>query len=98
MAKQGIWHKRKEINDLLGLEKINSVASLEVKLLVENRHKGWKIEYFRKVKGLLIQKRENISIRFLVYSQGLHCWSIAKRFLVCKPKSEEVLGLKPAPK
>ena len=40
MAKQGIWHKRKEINDLLGLEKINSVASLEVKLLVENRHKG----------------------------------------------------------
>ena len=61
------------MSGLLGLEKINSVAFLEVKLFVENCHKGRKIEYFRKVKGLLIQKRENISIISLVYSQRLYC-------------------------
>ena len=34
-----IGAKRQEIFVLLGLEKINSVAFLEVKLLVENHHK-----------------------------------------------------------
>ena len=96
--KQGIWHRRQGIYGLWGLEKINSVAFLEVQLLVENQHKGWIIEYFRKVNGLLIQKRENISIRCLVDSQRIHCWLVAESFLVCQPKSGGVLGLKAAPK
>ena len=43
-------------------EKIN-IAFQEVKLLAENLCKSWKIEYFLKVEGCLIQKREKISIR-----------------------------------
>ena len=81
---------------LLGLEKINSVAFLVVKLSIEHQHKWWKIEYFPKVKGLLIQKRGNI--RCLVYSQKLHCSLVAESFLVCQPKIEEVLGQKAATK
>ena len=61
---------------------------------MENLHKWWKIEYLRKVKGLLIQKRGKISIRCLVYSQRLHCWLVAESFLVCQPKSGGVLGWK----
>ena len=83
---------RQGIYDFLDLEKINSVAFLEKKLLAENRHKGWKIEYFPKVEGLLIQKRGNISIRYLVYSQRIHCWLVAERFLVCQPKVGESLA------
>ena len=36
VTKQEIWHTRKRIYGLSGLEKINSIAYLEVKLLVEN--------------------------------------------------------------
>ena len=72
------------IYGLLGLAKINSMEFLEVKLLTENPCKGWKIEYFPKVEGLLIQKRGNISIRCLVYSQELHWCLVAERFLVCQ--------------
>ena len=92
VTKQGIWHRYQGIYGLLGLDKINSVAFLEVKLLLEKHHKGWKIEYFRKVNGFLIQKRENIC---LVYSQRLHCWLFVESFLVCQPKSE---GVKAAPR
>ena len=79
---------------ILGLEKTNSVALLEVKLLAENPRKGWKIEYFPKVEVFLIQKRGNISISFLICSQSLHCWLVVKSFLVCKAKSRGVLGPK----
>ena len=68
---------RQGIYDFLDLEKINSVAFLEKKLLAENRHKGWKIEYFPK---------------YLVYSQRIHCWLVAERFLVCQPKVGESLA------
>ena len=36
VTKQEIWHTRKRIYGLSGLEKISSIAYLEVKLLVEN--------------------------------------------------------------
>ena len=58
-----------------------STAFLEVKLLAENPFTGWKIEYFPKVEGLLIQKRENIFIIYLVYSQRLHHWLVRESFL-----------------
>ena len=67
------------------------------KLLAENPRVGWKIGYFSKVKGLLIQKLENISIRCLVYSQRLHCWLVADSFLVCQLKIGGVLNMKVAP-
>ena len=63
ITKQEIWYLRQENYGISGLLKINSMAFLEVKLLVKNPFKGWKIEYFPKVEGLLIQKRGNISIR-----------------------------------
>ena len=63
---QQIWHTREEIYGLSGLEKINSIAILEMKLLAEDLCEGWKIEYFPKVQDQLIQKRGNISIRCLV--------------------------------
>ena len=63
----------------------------------ENPRREWKIEYFQKVESLLIQKRENISIIFLVYSQRLLCILVAESFLVCQPKSGGVLGPKAAP-
>ena len=70
---------------------------MEVKLLAENRHKGWKIDYFPQVEGLLIKKRGNISIRCLVYSQRLHCWLVVKSFIVFQPKSGGVVRLGAAP-
>ena len=42
-----------------GLEKINSIAYLEVKLLAENPCQEWMIEYFPIVEDHLIQKRGN---------------------------------------
>ena len=92
-----MWHTRQGIYGLWGPEKIDSIAYLEVKLLAENPCQGWKIEYFPKVEDHLIQKRGNISIRCLVYSQRLHCWLVAERFLVCQPKNGGVLGPKTAP-
>ena len=50
VIKQGIWHKRQGIYGRLGLEKTNIVAFLEVKLLVENRHKGRKLNTSKKLK------------------------------------------------
>ena len=35
---------------LLGLEKLNSVAFPDVKLLVENRHKEWKLSASQNLK------------------------------------------------
>ena len=43
-------HTCQGIYGLLDLENINDVAFLEVKLLTENPLKGWKIEYFQKLK------------------------------------------------
>ena len=74
-----------------GLEKINIIAFLEVKLLAENPCKGWKIEYFLKVEDHVNQKRGNISIRCFVYSQRLHCWVVPERFLILQPKIGGVL-------
>ena len=91
-----MWHIHQGFYGLSGLEKINSIAYLEVKLLAENPCQGWKIEYFPKVEDHLIKKRGNISIRCLVYSQRLHCWLVAERFLVWKPKNGGVLGPKAA--
>ena len=68
MTKQQICQTRQGIYGLSGLEKLNSIAFLEAKLLAENPCKGWKIEYFPKVESFLIQKRGNISIRYSVYS------------------------------
>ena len=62
------------------LKKINSIAFLEVKLLAENPFQGWKIEYFPKVEDHLTQKRDNISIRCLVYSQRRYCWLVKESF------------------
>ena len=87
---QGIW-------GLANLEKISSVAFLEVKLLAEKPRKGWKIEYFPKVGGLLIKKHGNISIICFVYSQKLHYWLVVESFLVCEEKIGGVLGPKTAP-
>ena len=55
------------------------------------------MEYFSKVEDHLIQKRGNISIRCLVYSQRLHCWLVVERFLVWQPKVGGVLDPKEAP-
>ena len=59
------WHIKKFVA-FQTLKKINNIEFLEVKSLAENPWKGWKIEYLPKVEGLLIQKRGNISIRWLV--------------------------------
>ena len=91
------WPTRQEIYGLSGLEKINSIAFLEAKLLAENLCQRSKIEYFRKVEDHLIQKRGNISIRCLVYSQRFHCWLVAESFLVWQPKIGGVLDPKEAP-
>ena len=88
---------RQGIYGLSGLEKIKSIAFIELKLLAENSCKGWKIEYFPKVEDHLIQKRGNIYIRCLVYSHRLHGWLVAKSFLVWQPKKGGVLGPKTAP-
>ena len=48
VTKQEIWPTRQGIYGLLGLEKINSIAFLEVKILAENPSQGWKIKYFPK--------------------------------------------------
>ena len=85
---------RQRIYGLSGLKKINSIAFLEVNLLVENPCKGWKIEYFPKVEGLLVQKSGNIPIRCLAYSQRLCCWLIVESFLDCQSKNEESLARK----
>ena len=92
-----MWHTCQGIYGLLYLEKINSIAYLEVKLLAENPCQGWKIEYFPKVEDHLIQKRGNISIRCLVYSQRVHCWLVVESFLVWQPKIWGVLDPKKAP-
>ena len=63
----------KEFMVFQALKKINSIAFLEVKLLAEKSCQWRKIEDFPKVEDQLIQKRGNISIRYLVYSQKLHC-------------------------
>ena len=97
MTNQEIWHIRQGICCLWSLEKINSIALLEVMLLAKNPCQGWKIEYFPKIEDYLIQKRANISIKCLVYSQKLHCWLVAESFLVCQPKTGGVLGSKAAP-
>ena len=54
-----MWHTRQGFYGLSGLEKINSIAYLEVKLLAENPCQGWKIEYFPEVEDHLI-KNPNI--------------------------------------
>ena len=80
VTKKETGRTRQKIYVLSGLEKINTIAFLEVKLLAENPCKGWKIEYFPKVEDLLIQKRGNISIRCFAYSQRRHCWLVAESF------------------
>ena len=65
-----------------------------VKLLAENPCKRWKIEYFPKVDGFIIQNLGNIYIRCLVYSQRPHCWLVAEIFLACQAKNEGVFGPK----
>ena len=50
-----MWHTRQGIYGLSGLEKINNIAYLEVKLLAENPCQGWKIEYFPEVEDHLIK-------------------------------------------
>ena len=90
--------QRQGIYGLSGLEKINSIAFLEVKLLAENSCQGWKIEYFPKDKDHVIKKRGSISIRCLVYSQRLHCWLVAESFLIWQPKIGGVLHPNEAPR
>ena len=51
-----MWHTPEGIYDFSGLEKINSVTFLELKLLAENPYQRWKIEYFPKIENQLIQK------------------------------------------
>ena len=97
VTKQEIWHTRQGIYGLWGLEKIKSIAFLEVKSLAENACQGWRIEYFPKGEYHLTQKRGNISIRCLVYSQRLHCWLVAERFLMWQPKIGGVLDPNEAP-
>ena len=97
LLKQEIWNTRQGIYGLSDLEKWNSIAFPEVKLFAENHCQGWKIEYFPKGEDHLIQKRRNISIRCSVYSQRIHCWLVAERFLVWQPKNGGVLGPKAAP-
>ena len=97
LLKQEIWNTCQGIYGLSDLEKWNSIAFPEVKLFAENHCQGWKIEYFPKGEDHLIQKRRNISIRCPVYSQRIHCWLVAERFLVWQPKNGGVLGPKAAP-
>ena len=54
MTKKDIWRTCQEIYGFPGLEKVNSIAFLEEKLLAENPCKGLKVEYFPKLEGLLI--------------------------------------------
>ena len=72
-TKQEIWLARQGICGLSSLEKTNSIALLEVKILAENPCQEGKIDYFPKIEGLLTQKSGKTSIRCLVYSQRLHC-------------------------
>ena len=72
------------------------IAFLEVKLLAEKPCQGWKIEYFPKDENYLIQNHGNISITYLVYTQRLHCWLVAERFLVLQIKNGGVLAPKSA--
>ena len=81
----------KESMAFKAIEKINRTAFLQVKLLVKNPCQGWKIEYFPKVENHLTQKRGNMSIRCLVYSQILYCWLLAESFLAWQPKYGWVL-------
>ena len=69
---QQIQHTRQGIYGILGLEKTNNAAFVEVKLIVENPRKEQKMECFPKVQDLLIQKRGIISINFC-YTVRLHC-------------------------
>ena len=57
VTKKEILRTCEEIYGLSGLEKINSIVILEIKLLAEDPCQGWKIEYFPKVQDHLIQKR-----------------------------------------
>ena len=81
-----MWHTRQGIYCLSGLEKINNIAFLEVKLLEKNPVR-WKNKFFPTVEDHLIQKRGNISIRCFVYSQRFH-W---------QPKDGGVVDPKAAP-
>ena len=90
-----MWHTRQGIYFLSGLEKINNIAFLEVKLLEKNPVR-WKTEFFPTVEDHLIQKRGNISIRCFVYSQRFHCWLVMESFLVWQPKDGGVVDPKAA--
>ena len=72
------------------------VAFLEVKLLAEKPCQGWTFEYFPKDEDYLIHNHRNISITYLVYTQKLHCWLDAERFLVLQIKNGGVLAPKAA--
>ena len=48
--KQKMWHTRQIIYDVSGLDKIISIAFLEVKLLVEDPIKSDKLGTFQKLK------------------------------------------------
>ena len=61
---QGIYYP-------LGIEKINSVAFLEVKLLTEKLREGWKIEHLTKIEGLLIKTREYMHNMLVIQSETL---------------------------
>ena len=52
VTKQEIWHALQWIYDLSGSgsEKINSIAFIEVKLLVENPYRGEKLRTFQELK------------------------------------------------
>ena len=93
---KGLAHTSR-IYGFWGLEKINSIAFLEIKLFAENGCQGWTTEYFPKVEDHLIKKRGNISTRCLVYSQRLRCWLVTESFPVCQPKDEGFLDPKAAP-
>ena len=97
VIKQEIWRTRQGIYGLWGLEKITSIAFLEVNFLAENPCQGWKIDYFQKGEDHLIQKGENMFIRCLVHGQRPHCWLVVGSFLVWLPKNGEVFGPKAAP-
>ena len=65
-------------------------------LLAENPYQGRKVECFPNVEDHLIQKRGNMSIRCLVYSQRFYYWLVAESFPVWKPKNGGVLNQKAA--
>ena len=97
MTKQEFCPTRQRIYELSDLEKVNSIAFLEAKLVAENLCQGWKIEYFQKVEDHLIQKRGKISIRCVAYSERIHCWLVGERFPFWQPKNGGVLDPKAAP-